>query len=124
PPFLTRWRGADGRPKDLDSALDVGVAALALRKRGRRQDDSAVITFTWQVVPRGDELHRPRYPGRRRGSPDQKSIDSVELVPAPDARCQRAALVGRSVERHLLAAQLLRQVAARRGQLIHVFAPA
>ncbi len=73
-----------------------------------------------QVVPRGVELHRLGHARGRRRSPAEQRLDSVQVVPAGDARGQRAALVGPAIQRHLLAAHARSELAASGRQVVHV----
>jgi len=74
------------------------------------------------VVPRGNEFDGSRDAGRGRRTPAKERLDPVEVVPSGDPRGQRAALVGPPIEGQLLAADLLRKVAARSHQLFDVLA--
>src|SRR5439155_12409290 len=113
----------DGRPQELDAALEVRVAALLLGEGGGGQHDGGAIPLqSGQVIPGGEELHRRGDSGSRRRTPAEQRLDAVEAVPAGDAYRQRAALVGAAVQGELLAAHLLRQVAAGAREVVDVLA--
>src|SRR5579859_3081323 len=59
PRLPQRLRQRDGRPQELDAALEVRVAALLLGERGRRQHHGGAIPLrSRQVIPGGQEPHR------------------------------------------------------------------
>src|SRR5439155_20016596 len=112
-----------GRPTELDAAFEVRVASLLLGEgRGRQHHGGAIPLRPWQVIPRGEELHRRGDSGGRRRTPAEQRLDPVEAVPTGDPGSQGAALVGAAVQGELLAAHLLRQVAAGTRKVVDVLA--
>src|SRR5438046_7350998 len=75
-----------------------------------------------QVIPGGDELHRTRDARRGRRAPAEQCVDTVQAVPACYTGGKRSALIGRSVEGHLFATHLLREVTTCLRKLVDVLA--
>src|SRR6266516_2599977 len=74
------------------------------------------------MIPGGDELHRTRDARRGRRAPAEQCVDTVQAVPACDAGGQGATLVGRSIEGHLCATHLLREVTTCLRKIVDVLA--